>query len=204
MKKYLSSVITLLLLVWVVQGCDSTVTYADMLETEQENIQKFIQKEKIKVISEAEFIAKGKVTDVEKNEYVLFSNNVYMQIVEHAEGEYIAKTNDQILVRFKELDLASDKVISNFATSLNVDEFRYVLSDTKASAQFINTYGGMYQTYGSAVPAGWLVPMEFLYLGRSVTKRAHVKLIVPGTMGHTLASRYVLAKHYELYFQLSH
>lgn len=203
MKKYLSSMITLLLMLGVFQGCDKTVTYADMLEEEQENIQKFIKEKNIKVISEAQFLAQDKTTNVAENEYVHLSNDVYLQIVENAEGDYIAESNDQILARFKEIDVATGKEVTNFNSSLNVDEFRYVLNDTKTSGQFINTYGGMYQTYGSAVPAGWLVPLKYVYLGRSVTKRAHVKLIVPATMGHTTASGSVLAKYYELYFQLS-
>ena len=63
----------------------------------------------------------------------------------------------------------------------------------------------MYMAYGSAsVPAGWLVPLSYIRLGRLVEEGdelAKVRLIVPHDQGHSYASQGVYACFYELTYQ---
>ena len=71
-------------------SCKDSDTYADQKERERSAISKYIRDNNIKVISEEEFLAKDTVTDVSKNEYVLFTNTgVYMQIVNRGVGEIL-------------------------------------------------------------------------------------------------------------------
>ncbi|MDD4608556.1 MAG: DUF4827 domain-containing protein [Bacteroidaceae bacterium] len=203
MKNKLGHLCMLIMLAGVIVGCDDTVTYADRLDAEQAAISEFIKTENINVISEATFEAQDSTTDVSKNEYVFLSDSgVYLQIVQNADGKSV-ETNDEILVRFKQINISVRDTLTNFNTSISVDEMRYVKSSSTSSGQFINSYGGMYQTYGSAVPAGWLIPLEYITIGRSSSDRAHIKIIVPSKMGHSTASGSVLPYYYELFFQLS-
>jgi len=172
------------------QACDNTKTYAEMLADEKKAINDFIKTNKIKVISQSEF-EKDTITDVAANEYVGFSNGVYMQIVDRGEGDTV-KTRDEILVRFMEYDIMQKDttVVSNFAADSWVDSFNYTASGSSVSGTF--TMGNMLSYYGANVPSGWLIPLPY------IKDRAHVKLIVPSKMGHTSASQYVYPYFYDI------
>jgi hypothetical protein len=111
------------------QACDDTKTYAEQLEDEDNAIKDFISKNNIKVLSLADFEAKGTTTDLKTNEYVALSGGVYMQIVDKGTGDSI-KNNDIVLVRFMEYDIMSQDTtsVSNYDVDGWVDEFRYSLS----------------------------------------------------------------------------
>jgi len=67
------------------------------------------------------------------------------------------------------------------------------------------TSGLWLSTYQSeSVPQGLLVPLGYLNLGRPRQASDHiskVRLIVPHTQGHTVASRYVYPYYYEISLQ---
>ena len=67
------------------QACDNSKTYAEMLEDEKNAVNKFIKDSAINVISLEEF-ERDTITDLSRNEYVAFSNGVYMQIVDRVGG----------------------------------------------------------------------------------------------------------------------
>ena len=62
-------------------SCDDEETYAEQKEREARQIDNWISQHNINVVSMTEFL-RDTITDVARNEYVLFSDNgVYMQIV---------------------------------------------------------------------------------------------------------------------------
>ena len=73
MKK-ISVLFLLLIGVMMLAACNDGETYADQKKRETAAINAFIQKNKIKVISESQFYAQDSTTDVSQNEYVLFLN----------------------------------------------------------------------------------------------------------------------------------
>ena len=75
------------------QSCNNGKTYAEMKEDEREAIQRFIEKNEIKVIDEDQFAEQDSMTNVAANEYVLFEESgVYMQVVERGNGELLEET----------------------------------------------------------------------------------------------------------------
>jgi len=188
MKKLALLFFSILAVGFVLQSCDNAKTYAEMLQDEKNAISGYIKKNKITVITPEEF-AKDTVTA--ENEYVLFSNGVYMNIVDRGSGASPA-SRDVILVRFTEFDIMNDTtVLSNIDYDQAVDAFDYTVSGTSAYGQFLPE-SFMYSAYGSAVPSGWMVPLTY------IKNMAHVKLIVPAKMGHTTAQQMVAPYFYDL------
>ncbi len=196
MKKLVLFVFAILTISAIFQACDDSMTYAEMKEREDDAIADFINKENIKVISQSEFYANDSVTNVEENEFVQLASGVYMQIVDKGSDNPAdtVKNNDVILVRFMEYSLLDqDTTCSNLSYPYYVDEFKYTV--TSSSIAGIFTEGIFLATYGSsntAVPAGWLVPLEYVRDG------AHVRLIVPSEMGHNPAMQYVYPYYYDI------
>ncbi|KAA6326664.1 hypothetical protein EZS27_024262 [termite gut metagenome] len=186
-------------------ACDNTKTYSEMLEDERDAIKAFVRENNIAAISQEDF-EKDTVTNVEKNEYVLFSNGVYMQIVDRGSGR-MAENRDKVLVRFIEYDIMGKDttLVSNVlnpyeAYNLYPDAFYYTKTSTTSYGQFISNgidaagIGfNMVSYYGSsAVPSGWLLPLQYIRDG------AHVTLIVPSKMGHAVAQEYVTPYFYDI------
>lgn len=197
--------LTLFLLILVAfclcfQACEKTKSYAEQLKNEKDAINDFIKKNNIKVISQSEFYAQDSTTDVSKNEYVQLASGVYMQIVKKGvvdeNGKLLnpndtVKNNDLVLVRFLEYNILSkDTTLSNLNDPTMVDEFKYTVSSSSIAGIF--TQGYMLAYYQSSVPAGWLVPLEY------VCDRAHVKLIVPSKMGQMQALQSVYPCYYDI------
>jgi hypothetical protein len=185
-------------------ACSGSVTYAELLEDEKEAINNFIFDNDIKVITQKEFQDAGCVTDVNKNEFVLTTSGVYMQIIDKG-SEVIGDTirnNDMVIVRYAEYRLEKDSaatlVMSNLGVGqiTNPDIFRYQKSSSSVSGIFKS--GMMYYVYSSqTVPQGWLIPFNYVRDG------ARVKLIVPSKMGHETAMSAVKAYYYDIHkFQL--
>lgn len=181
-----------------------------MLDEEKDAVNAYIKEYNIQVISLEEF-EKDTVTDVAKNEYVAFSNGVYMQIVDKgAEGESNKFVNNNvILARFVEVDiLEGDTTLASTVCNplgpnveLYPDGFRYTESGTSIYGQFLSEPGlagwagvnlGMGVAYGTSVPAGWLLSLKYIRNG------AHVKLIVPSKMGHQIAQQKVYPYFYDV------
>lgn len=225
MRKLLDAVLFLLVGISVLTACDDTETYAEQKETERHNINTFISTNDIQVISEDAFL-KDTVTrcDSTHNEWVLFKNTgVYMQIVSRGTGSPIKKgeTTD-VLCRFAEYNLNSqatfkitDPLVLDSAQLTNeyfitsnggVPETMTVTNTSGTfTASFESKTSLMYHAYSStAVPAGWLVPLTYLNIGRLVNSSdelAHVRLIVPSDEGQSYASSNVYACFYDLTYQ---
>lgn len=206
MKKLLLLFFSLLAFGYMFQACDNSKTYAEMLDEEKDAVNAFIKKHNIQTISESDFEANGYKTDTTKNEYVAFSNGVYMQLVDKGivtdkpENDSI-KNNNIVAVRFVEHDIKANDttcfnvVLPGFENYPNYytypDVFRYVDNGTSVAGVF--TEGSMYAKYGTTdVPPGWLLALKY------VTNYAHVRMIVPSKMGHQSANQYVNPYFYDI------
>ena len=207
----LSYIFLLFLGISMLVACDDTETYAEMKAKERAAINKYIADSAVTVISEAQFKANNYTTDVSKNEFVLFeSNGVYMQIVEKGTGSRLAEgETKEIITRHIEFNIASDSVqTTNVPSSF---EWRYdVMTCTNSygtySATFTRDLGVMRTSYNSAaVPAGWLIPLKYINLARTMdgpdARLAKVRLIVPSSQGQANASANVYPCFYEIIYQ---
>ncbi len=203
-------------------SCDDEETYADRREKENQQIQNFLNTGVsltdtnsdtysinvpggINVISESDFAAKGYTTDVSRNEYVLFnSSGVYMQIMRKGPGTPLAEGETAtVLVRYTEYDIASAYIRStNVLNSYAVMPDVMTCSNSYGTIQASFLSGVMKNTYDtSTVPAGWLIPLKYINLGRQESEDeevARVRVIVPSTQGQINASANVYACFYDI------
>jgi hypothetical protein len=202
-------ILTLLCAVILFTACNNTETYADQKNKERAAIKKYIEDNKINVISETEFY-KDSTTDVSKNEFVLFeSTGVYMQIIRKGCGEKLKDGETAtVLCRFIETNLLTDSIqLSNQVLSYSsiVDKMTVLNNSGTYTASFISGSSLMYSAYGSlSVPSGWLVPLAYINLGRPKSESdeiAKVKLIVPHSQGQSYASSGVYPCLYEITYQ---
>ena len=214
MKKIIYSLL-LLVLALAYTSCENYETYADKKEAERNAINDFIAREGIQVISEQQFVAQDSTTDLSKNQYVYFDRNgVYMQIVRKGVGEKLAENKStNILCRFVEKNIQLDSIIlrndiqawltyngNTYDTSLYVDKMSVVRTGNTITASFIT---------GISVPAGWLVPLNYVKIGRPDAavagdqEIAKVRLIVPHSQGTSDASASVYPCYYEITYQIS-
>ena len=194
-RNYFAIVLMVIATLWC--SCDDVETYAEMKEKERTNIDKFIKKQGIKVISKAEF-EKDTITNLDENEFVLFeSSGVYMQIIRRGEGKMMENGERKVfLVRYLEQNIQTgDTLSSNYYQS--PDKLTCKREDATYTASF--TEGYMLSTYGSSsVPNGWLVPFNYITPGRPNNKGAKVRLIVPHDHGTSVAAQYVYPTYYEI------
>jgi len=191
------------------QSCNNGKTYAEMKEEEREAIKRFIELNDIQVIDEEQFAEQDSMTRVEANEYVLFEESgVYMQVVDLGKGERLSDGRHEMLVRYLEERIVEDGTTDTLSlnTMANIyphpDEFILTKSKNSISASFSS--GAMYDTHGSAyVPTGWLLPLNYLRVGRETSARSKVRLIVPHSEGTSTASGEVFPCYYEITYQLS-
>ncbi len=188
-------------------ACSNSKTYAEMKKEEKQAIQRFIDLNDIKVISEKEFLANDTTTDVSKNEYVLFSESgVYMQVLQRGDGEILGDGRYEMLARYYEAQVTSEGALDTLTlnnvmnVSVNPDEFILTISGTTYSASFST---GMMASYWSStsVPSGWLVPFKYIKPGRTIAGRSKVKLIVPHSEGTSNAASYVMPCYYDIIYQ---
>ena len=191
-------------------SCNHYETYAEQKEAEVSAINSFISKNNINVISESTFSSKGNVTDVSKNEYVLFAaSGVYMQIVRIGCGEKLKKGETAtVLCRFSEVNIKTDSLVANTNTvayRIFCDKMNVTNTLGNFTASFVSGESWMVSAYSTTtVPSGWLVPLSYINLGRPVTEDeeiAKVKLIIPHTQGHARATQYVYPCYYEITYQ---
>lgn len=201
MKK-LSSLSLLLLVCSLLCSCSDSETYADLKKKEKRAIQSFISERGINVITETEFAMQDSTTDVSRNEFVLFNDNgVYMQIENMGSGEKIKNGEwKEILVRFWEVYVESGDTTA-VSNKLERDPDVFMCQNTNGSFTASFTEGNMYMNYGSAVPTGWLVPLNYINLGRKQSDLAKVKIIVPHSAGHSDATASVYPCYYEITYQ---
>lgn len=192
------------------QSCNEGKTYAEMKEDEREAIKRFIELNDIKVIDEDQFEAQDSTTNVSANEYVLFEESgVYMQVIERGKGETLEDGRHEILARYVEehikTDGSTDTLSLNTLSNLypHPDEFVLTKSNNSLSATF-GTNGAMYGAHSSAyVPSGWLLPLNYLKVGREISARAKIRLILPHGQGTSTASSQVIPCFYEITYQMS-
>lgn len=189
-------------------ACSKTETYAEQKDRERTAINKFLRDSSITVISETDFKANGNVTDVSKNEYVLFESiGVYMQIVRSGCGEQIKDgETTTVLCRFDEVNMLTDSLqLSNNVHYFAMTPDKMSVKNTSGtySASFIS--GLMYTIYKTvAVPQGWLVPLPYIKVGRPASETdeiAKVKLIVPHTQGQSYAALGVYPCYYVITYE---
>lgn len=196
--------------IFTLMSCDDTESYADQKKKERAAINSYITKNKIKVISESEFLAQDTTTDVSKNEYVLFDNTgVYMQIIREGCGEKLKDGETAtVLCRFTEWNLLTDSLqLTNDILGLasQVDKMSVTNTSGTFKASFVAGSSVMHTMYRTtSVPSGWLVPLTYIKLGRPSNpdeEIAKVKLIVPHTQGHQYATSGVYPCLYEITYQ---
>lgn len=215
----------LLAIGFVLQSCNDDETYGDKRKREDKQIKAFLSTGvqikntegskymlnvpgSIKVISEGEFERNDSTTDVTANEYVYFEQSgVYMQIVHKGTGSKI-KDGEQleVVTRYVEYNIAGDSIQStNLITSYEMKPD--IMRVSNNSGTFTGTFmqGAMSDTYSSqAVPAGWLIPLTYVNVGRLDAEDAYlaeVNLIVPSTQGHANASSNVYPCFYHITYQ---
>jgi hypothetical protein len=207
MKRIFIACLTLTAIMFV-SSCNDYETYAEQTEKEHNAIREFIADRNINVITEATFKEQGNTTDVSKNEFVLFDNTgVYMQIVRKGCGSPIAAGETTgVLCRFNEYNILTDSLIlSNNVMSLSylVDKMNVTRTSDSFTASFVS--GVMYQQYSNAsVPAGWLVPLLYINVGRwekEGDEIAKVNIIVPHSQGHQSSMTGVYPCYYELTYE---
>lgn len=228
MKKTLFILLAFPILAGFIASCSNGETYAEQKEKEYKAIQSFLKRDivvrdedgnvvcnvgKIEPISEEQFLAQDSTTNLEKNEYVLFSNSgVYMQIVRKGTGEKLEKGKTaRIICRFLEFNILGDSIqLRNDVNFWHPSPDIMKVSNNYGSftANFdteINGGGAMYNIYGStSVPSGWLIPFSYIRIGRQNSEDegiAKVRLIVPHSEGQTSATSNVYPCFYEITFQ---
>lgn len=209
--KTIKTIAIALLAIVAMASCSNNETYADQKKKERAAINRYIADQKINVISEATFYAQDSTTDVSKNQYVLFDNTgVYMQIERKGCGAKLKNGETAtVLCRFYEYNiLEGDSALQlTNITQYNwlVDKMTVKNTSGTFTASFLTGESLMYTRYSSAaVPAGWLVPLTYVNLGRPVNEDdqvAKVRLIVPHTQGQSDASQNVYPCLYELTMQ---
>lgn len=202
-------------------SCENYETYADKKEAERDAINRFIARENIEVISESQFKTQNYETYLSDNQFVYFDRNgVYMQIVREGCGNKLEEGKSvNILCRFMEKNIKTDSILIRndqqawltrngitYDTSLYVDKMSVVRTGTTITASFIS--GMMYMYHGSAsVPAGWLVPLNYVKIGRpdpgtdADEEISKVRLIVPHSQGSSDASANVYPCYYEITYE---
>lgn len=197
----------------VLASCNDYETYGDKKEKERNAIAKFISDQSIYVISEDQFNQQGNTTDLARNEFVkLDKSGVYMQIVREGCGTVIQDGESTRLVcRFEEFDIMNDTLsVCNNDNTLsyggkNLAAIPDIMQVSRTSGAYTASFttGIMYYVYGGTVPAGWLVPLPYVKVGRPQSadeEYAKVRLIVPHSQGHATASSNVMPYYYEITF----
>lgn len=205
MKKISILLASVFLLGLVFQACNNGKTYAEMKEEEREAIKRFIEKEGINVISFDQFEEQDSTTNVDDNQFVLFSESgVYMQIVDKGNGELLKDGRHEILARYIEKQIMEEGTVDTLSGNIYSpypDEMMVTKSGKTYSATF--TYGQMTNWGTSYVPSGWLIPFNYIKVGRVNSGRSKVRLIVPHSEGQSDASAQVYPCYYEITYQLA-
>ena len=196
--------LTVLSLICAIVSCNNYETYAAQKDRERDAINSFIAFRGINVIEESAFHAQNDSTSLAKNEYVYLNNSgVYMQIVRRGCGKTLQNgENTELQIRFYEQSLLdTNNLMSNNSSPFDPDVMSISRTGTTYTASF--SYGAMYSVYSASVPAGWLVAFPYIKVDppEATGNIAKVRLIVPHTQGHSVASSNVYPYFYEITFQ---
>lgn len=205
MKRNIFYTLALFFLTVSFTACNDYETYGEKKDKERKIIREFIADEGISVISESKFHEQSDVTDLTKNEFVYLDNTgVYMQIVREGCGTKLQDgENCDLMVRFMEMCLQDSTALYNDTSPYDADVMNIKKSGSTYTASF--TQGMMYNSYGATVPSGWLVPFNYIKVGRDGhspdEQISKVRLIIPHTQGHSVATSYVYPYYYEITFE---
>ena len=181
-------------------SCDDVETYAEMKAEERENIERFIYEQDITVITKEEF-EKDTITDISKNEFVLFKDKgIYMQIVRRGEGRMMKDgDNTTFMARYMEQNIETGDTISGNLYANSPDFFTCSRKGDQFTASFTQGYMlGLYPNDNGRVPTGWLAPLSYITPGRPNDKAAKVRLILPHSESTSTAKQYVYPTYYEI------
>ena len=222
LHRFLGATLLTALLCPALCSCEDEDTYAEMRKTERAQISNFLNygtrivdeesgdvtlevKAPIKVISENEFYANDTTTNVDENEYVLLSGSgIYMQILREGTGERLQDGESAtVICRHTEFNIAADSIQSTNAQSATTEIYpdRMTVQKNYGTITASFSSGLMHQLYGSSVPSGWILPLQFIKLGRQSSEDgevAKVRLIVPSTEGQKDARNSVYPCFYEI------
>jgi hypothetical protein len=185
-------------------ACTDYETYGELKEKERDNISQFISDSSYVIISEDQFHDQGDLTVGDKQFVYLNKSGVYMQIVRQGCGEKIkdGETLD-VICRFLEMSIQDTSKLFNNTYAFDNDIMSVSRSGSTYNATF--TSGVMLSCYGASVPEGWLVPLQYVNIGRLTKPEdelAKVRLIVPHSQGTTSnAKSNVIPYYYEITFQ---
>ncbi len=207
-------------------SCSKNETYAEQKEKERKAIANFLSRDisitnsvgdtlihvgRINVITEEQFLKQDSMTDVEKNEYVLFGGTgVYMQIVRKGVGPKLESgQSKRIIARYTEFNILADSVLTSndvlyFSTTPDILDVTNSYGTFTASFNIENGGGAMYRAYQSTeVPSGWLIPFTYIHIGRQTSAEgiSKVRLIIPHTQGQSQARSSVYPCFYEIRYQ---
>ena len=219
MKRLIFPIFMLLVAV-AFASCQDYETYGDKKAKERDAIERYIAEKNIRVISESTFKAQGETTNLADNEFVkLDRTGVYMQIVRKGCGSQLENNKTvNVLCRFMEYNILEDSVmvrndcnfyIYNSSTgTINcadfVDKMSVTRTGTSYTASFITGVLWMFHGSSTSVPSGWLVPLNYINVGRPENdgdEVAMVKLIVPHSQGTADAASSVYPCYYEITYE---
>ena len=107
---------------------------------------------------------------------------------------------DSVLVRNDRVNYMYNSTYGTYDTSTYLDKMTVMRTGSQFTASFVQ--GMMYQYHGSAsVPAGWLVPLNYINVGRPENdgdEVSKVRLIVPHSQGTADATSSVYPCYYEI------
>lgn len=186
-------------------ACNDYETYGELKEKERDNIERFISDSSFVIISESQFHNQNDLTVGDKQFVYLDKSGVYMQIVRQGCGEKIKDGETlNVLCRFVEKSIQDTTMLFNDTYYIYDPD---IMSVTRTGSTYSATFvsGVMLSTYGAGVPEGWLVPLQYVNIGRLTKPEdelARVKLIVPHSQGTTQnAKSNVIPYYYEITFQ---
>ena len=191
-------------LIGLFAACNDYETYGDLKKKERSAISEFISDSAFVIIGETQFHAQGDQTRGDKEFVLLDKSGVYMQIVREGCGEKIKDgENTNLLCRFLEINIKEWTYLTNaYTNAYEVDKMYVQRIGSTYTAWYIS--GKMYDTYGASVPEGWLVPLEYLKVGRPLgpdDEIAKVRLIVPHSQGTTNGAK---ANVYPCYYEITY
>lgn len=179
MKKFVINIILACLVFFAVSCKDKeeSIRYADLLKTQEKLIKKFIDRENIVVLDEFP-------TDsvFQTNQYVLTESGLYFQLTKKGEGEDV-KSGDKVQVRYRQKTLEENAITEDFWTTQDEPrptEVEYKISMDKDCEAWHEAIG---------------------YMRKS---GAECKIIVPGSIGFSVAQANLIPYFFEIKIKFHH
>ncbi len=155
MKKIIIASLISIVAIVTFSSCNNSKTYAQYLDEEKKKIERFIDKNDIKVLSEY-----PKDSVFQENEFFFDSSTgIYYNVIDSGNGRRI-EVGEEFYVRYKGLSYIESNDTTKYSNIKSMDPEELIYGN---SATYIT--------------AAWIIPL------RNVGDRAKVKMIVPFKMG---------------------